>query len=380
MPRSDAPSPADQALIDHAAAAGHVVTAKQLETWRRRGLLPGNATRSLGRGRGSTSVPGDGAFDLVGWLAANARRGARPNDLALTAFSDGLPVPEDAVRRAWHNAVNELELDGELAADVVALDDPDDQAEAIVRRVPRTGALVPATVRRIDKRIAALGPGASGWSSPDIDRLDRGSAALEPMTTADVLVAAVSVIRQGRGAIWDELIGEVARAFGPTGAASPIASFVEHLREDPDAVSIQDVDGIYPNDDYRVHLRRVIDGSPLDLLRLAWQTETDVRAWAVRLAADVEAELDAGTPGTAVQTWMQTSLGTARFMLVNALRPGARSPAQRARSAVALLALRGMLERLQQLWPDAHWEIMDLPVVAPEPVRAFLKPEPFPEA
>lgn len=374
MPRSAVPSPADQALIDHAAACGSIVTAKQLETWRRRGLLPPNTTRSLGRGRGSASVPAQGATELVTWLAAHSRRGVRPLDLALLAFGEDLAVPEATVRRAWSHAIDGFELVGEHSADVLALPSPEDQADAIVRHVQRPGGLVPAIVRRIDKRISRLGPGGTGWSSPDLEHLDRGSTAVDPMTTADVLLAAVSVIKQGRTAIWDELIGEIARTFGPAGAANPMASFVENLHEDPDAVSVQDVEGIYPGNDYRDHLRDLLADSPLDLLYLAWRTEAEVRSWAQQLAADVVAELDAGSPGSVVQTWMQTSMGPARVMLVNALRPGAKSPAQRARTAAALMALRGMLARLQSFWPDGNWQIMDLPIIAPAPARAFLKP------
>lgn len=48
-----APSPADLRVIHELAARGMVVTASQLESWRRAGLLPRHRRRGLGRGRGS---------------------------------------------------------------------------------------------------------------------------------------------------------------------------------------------------------------------------------------------------------------------------------------------------------------------------------------
>ncbi|MFJ9824921.1 hypothetical protein ACIRSU_11150 [Streptomyces sp. NPDC101160] len=73
---TDTPSAADQLLLDHAHRHGFAVTAKMLEVWRRRGLLPGNIPGGgLGRGRGSTSSPAPEAFDPpVTPAAASARR------------------------------------------------------------------------------------------------------------------------------------------------------------------------------------------------------------------------------------------------------------------------------------------------------------------
>ncbi|MFD8901302.1 hypothetical protein [Streptomyces ardesiacus] len=48
-----APSPADLQVIRELAARGVAVTASQLESWRRAGLLPRHRRRGLGRGRGS---------------------------------------------------------------------------------------------------------------------------------------------------------------------------------------------------------------------------------------------------------------------------------------------------------------------------------------
>ncbi|WOI60908.1 hypothetical protein [Streptomyces fradiae] len=48
-----APSPADLRVIRELVAREVVVTASQLESWRRAGLLPRHRRRGLGRGRGS---------------------------------------------------------------------------------------------------------------------------------------------------------------------------------------------------------------------------------------------------------------------------------------------------------------------------------------
>lgn len=55
--------------------------------------------RSLGRGRGSVSVPPKEAFVLMIALARPTRWGARPSDLATALFDEELPVPGEGVRQ-----------------------------------------------------------------------------------------------------------------------------------------------------------------------------------------------------------------------------------------------------------------------------------------
>lgn len=109
MPRSR-PSPADQELVAAAHDQGVMVTTRQVERWRASGLLPPNVRMALGRGRGSRSVAGDGAAELVVWLGKNVRRGQRPGDLALLAFGAGQCVPERTVRRAFAHAPRRVQL------------------------------------------------------------------------------------------------------------------------------------------------------------------------------------------------------------------------------------------------------------------------------
>jgi hypothetical protein len=164
MPRSPA-SDADQQLIAGAARHGATVTAYQLERWRTSGLLARNPRGYPGQGHGSTSGPPPGAAGLVAWLAANARPGRRPADLALLAFAEGLPVPEDTVRSAFAAAVTRIRLPVEAALAGAA---PEDIAEAAAADGLRF-TMVPARIRRIDHALAQHG---LDWSWLELARLD----------------------------------------------------------------------------------------------------------------------------------------------------------------------------------------------------------------
>jgi hypothetical protein len=104
-------SRADQELIERLAARELVVSAAQLERWRRAGLLPSHPRRWPGRGQGSVSVLEEQTVDVAAALAKHARQG---RDLRWTVLAwyakAGLPqlpgrpaVPEPqwpAVREA----------------------------------------------------------------------------------------------------------------------------------------------------------------------------------------------------------------------------------------------------------------------------------------
>ncbi|MGW0550119.1 hypothetical protein [Streptomyces altiplanensis] len=95
-----APSRADQQVIDELARRGVVVTASQLEGWRRAGLLQRHQRRGLGRGRGSVVDAVDPV--VVESAAALARHACQGRDQRLAVldwFAEaGLPrLPEDAV-------------------------------------------------------------------------------------------------------------------------------------------------------------------------------------------------------------------------------------------------------------------------------------------
>lgn len=351
-----------------------MVTARQLEIWRRSGLMPGNIARSLGHGRGSTSEVHPDAKELVVWLACHSRPGARPADLALVAFAGGLPVPEETVRAAFRSAIDRLTLTAEHAADAVAEQDPEDRTAVIAGQVIGAGSLptvVPRRIRRIDDRIRDAG---LSWSPEAIARLDKGSSSPERMTTRDFASTAVTMIRHGAPTISNQELGDIARALLPTDAASPLASMIEHLSADPEAVSIQEAEGIVPVGDFRDHLRELTATTPLEILRVAWQTVEDLRSWAETLCTAVEAELDAHQPGEATLAWFQAAGLGARQFLVTALKPNRHTATEQAQSAAELLMLRDILQRLWRQMPEGSWDLLNNPAILPACFQQLLDP------
>lgn len=374
VPRKPEPSPADRTLISHAEGHGLVVTARQLEIWRRSGLVPGNIARGLGHGRGSASEVHPDAKELVVWLARHSRRGARPGDLALVAFAAGVPVPEETVRAAFRSAIDRLTLTAEHGPEAVAEQDPEDRTAVIAGLVIGVGSLptlLPHRIRRIDDRLRDAG---LSWSPETIARLDKGSSSPERMTTRDVASTAVTMIRHGAPAISNQELGDVARALLPTDAASPLASMIEHLSEDPEAVSVQDAAGIVPVGDLRDALRELMAITPLEILRLAWQTVEDLRSWAESLCTAVETELDAHQPGEATLAWFQTAGLGARMFLVLALRLDRRTTTEQAQSAAELLMVRDILRRLWHQMPQGSWELLSNPAVVPACFQPLVDP------
>lgn len=107
-----APSPADLQVIRGLTARDLMVTASQLESWRRAGLLPRHRRRGLGRGRGSVVDAVDPVVvESAAALARHLRQGRDRRLAVLEWFAEaGMPaqpaavqVPEppvDAVREA----------------------------------------------------------------------------------------------------------------------------------------------------------------------------------------------------------------------------------------------------------------------------------------
>ena len=219
MPRSPS-SEADQQLIADAARHGATATARQLERWRASGLLAPNIRNYPGRGRGSTSEPPPGAAELVAWLAANARPGRRPGDLALLAFAGGLAVPEDTVRAALAAAVTSIGLPIEAAMPGAAPEDVADAAVTAGQRIP----MVPARIRRIDHALARRG---IDWSWPELARLDPGRSGSPPDSSYWVYTA-VQVMLSGGAGLDMGTIGSIARAMAPAGGVAPIAGQIEY--------------------------------------------------------------------------------------------------------------------------------------------------------
>ncbi|MET7783861.1 hypothetical protein ABZU94_32260 [Streptomyces mirabilis] len=373
MAFSKLPSAADQRLIDHAARHGFAVTVKQLASWRRAGLLPGNIPGGgLGRGRGSTSTPPPESFDLVIALARLGGRGKRPADLALLLFTEGLPVPEATVRAAFRAAVGADALPGEGDGSAGGLD-PDEQLDQISKQLTDRGqvlTLVPARARRIDERIAR----ALGQLPPEILELDR-NAEPQRLTPKDATLTAVTATIGGSVPLQD--IGALLRAMSPAMAANPMASLVETTEADvPEAAaSVLAEDGslaFIPDGDPRDLLRVLADTAPLEDLAAGWHTAVQVREWALNLCQRVEDELEAGQLGAAVEEWVHGRQLMSGLSVIATLREPRWTPSRGASSALMWLFQCQMLAMLDSLLPDCQWHILQIPGLAPPPVRDLI--------
>ena len=144
-------------------------------------------------------------------------------------------------------------------------------------------------------------------------------------TLADLAVMAVDALRLGAPAVENQGLGDHFRALSPTGAANPLAFMIEHLDQDPEGSSVQNIDGVLPVGDLRDRIREVVTSAPLEILREAWQVVDRIQAWAEEFTGAVEAELAAGQAGQAVLAWCLAALMPARTFLVSALKPSRRT-------------------------------------------------------
>ncbi|MEV0811113.1 hypothetical protein [Micromonospora sp. NPDC050200] len=360
-------SPADEVLLAAARARSSTVTATQLERWRGAGLLPRNVTRSLGRGRGSTSAPADGVVDLVVWLAQHARPGRRPHDLALHAFGEGLAVPEPTVRAAWRASVQRVVLSGER--DLPAPADGEDRTDwawDVAERAAANAASVvlPRRMRRIDERLAAAGV---SWAPSELTQYDRGPAGEEPVTARDFATFAAAGVLAGAPELTGPAMAPHVRALLPVGAVSPVASWLEYPDEPGrDPAEINDGAGLslLPIGDVREDLLRVIDEAEPHQLRAAWRAAAEMREWALEHCGAVEAELDAGELGDATLAWMMGAiLGLPRLLVRQALLDRRPSISTQVSTAVMVLWIGVSLHRLRRLMPDGQYEL--LPALLP---------------
>ncbi|MEW1637512.1 hypothetical protein AB0469_25995 [Streptomyces sp. NPDC093801] len=372
---TDTPSAADQLLIDHAHQHGFTVTAKMLEVWRSRRLLPGNVPGGgLGRGKGSTSTPAPDSFDLVLGLARHAGRGKRPNDVALLLFGEEFPVPEQTVRSAFTAAVDTLTVHGDGDPDT----DPDQRLDDLADHIADTGltvTLVPARARRIDEGIARLARAAGHtWPPPELAAFDEnpGPSTATPKDAA--LTSAAAVIT---GTMSMEDIGDMLRAMNPTATANPIASLVETTRNDApeaaDAVLTEDNHlALGPVRDARDHLRDLATTASLEDLARAWKATERVRQWALDLSTRVEEELAAGHAGEAAREWLMSRF-TAAPALLSTLKDRDWPPTQHALDTLMLLYQLGEFRRLDQRIPGGQWHLLATEGMMPPPVRELIQ-------
>ncbi|WP_053686849.1 hypothetical protein [Streptomyces sp. IGB124] len=373
---TDTPSRADQLLIDHAYRHGFTVTAKMLEVWRSRRLLPGNISGGgLGRGKGSTSRPALESFDLVLGLARHGGRGKRPHDVALLLFGEGLPVPEQTVRAALSAAVETLTVPGDDEPDT----DPEQRLDALADHIADAGltvTLVPARARRIDEGIARLVRAAGHpWPPAELAALD-ANPGTPTATPRDAALAAGTATITGTMSLED--VGDLFRAMNPTALASPIASLVETTREDVPEFA----DAILTDDnqlalgfvrDVRDYLRDLAATASLQELAQTWETAEGVRQWALDLCGHVEEELATGHLGEAAVEWMSCRYATAGLAVLTTLKDRDWPLAKRARDALLLLSQLREVRRRDRLTPGMQWHLLDVEGLMPPPIRELLQ-------
>ncbi|MFC8176694.1 hypothetical protein [Streptomyces sp. NPDC057325] len=373
---TNTPSAADQLLLDHAHRHGFTVTAKMLEIWRSRRLLPGNVPGGgLGRGKGSTSTPEPESFDLVLGLARHAGRGKRPADVALLLFDEELPVPEQTVRAAFTAAVDTLTIPGDDEPHT----DPEQRLDDLADHMADAGltvTLVPARARRIDEGIARLARAAGHtWPPPELTALDKNPGT-PTVTPKDAALAAAAATINGTMSLED--IGDLLRAMNPTATANPIASLVETTRNDvpefTDGVLTDDNQlALGPVRDARDHLRDLAATAPLQDLARTWKTAAGVRKWALDLCDRVEEELAAGHLGEAALEWMNGRYAMAGLAVISTLKERDRPPIQHALDALVLLYQLGEYRRLDRLVPGCQWHLLATEGLLPPPVREQLQ-------
>ncbi|MER7050606.1 hypothetical protein [Streptomyces jumonjinensis] len=325
------------------------------------------------------SVPRDEAFDLVVALARLARKGARPSDLALALFDEGLPVPEEAARKAFGRAAR-IPGAGFGEGGPEAGEDEEEWAARAADEVIASGqrtTLVPTRARRIDRGIARHQHREGVvWPPPELDELDRNP---EPsgLSGGEATTVAVSIVLRGGAAVTPQGVGDVLRSVQPEGWGNPVASLVEYTVEDiPAAEAVFPADGgmtTVAGGDACSTLAGFAETTPLGDLRAAWEAAQAVRDWALDLCARTEAELDAGEPGSAVTEWLTGRTQMSGLMVLNTLRDHAWSPSDRALSALLLLLMRQALRDVEERMPGCQWELLESPGMAPAPLVPFFR-------
>jgi hypothetical protein len=370
MPRTPA-STADQELIAYAARQGVRVSARQLERWRALGLLPPNTRKALGRGKGSISVPAPGAAELVAWLGRHARPGRRPGDLALSAFGEGLAVPEATVRTVFAAVATSIGLTAERDAGPDAA--PEDIADAVVASGARP-TMVPARIRRIDR---ALQKSGFDWSAPELTAIDPGRS--DPrLTQSDWAFAAVQVVLTGGAGIDMGTIGALARIAAPADGAAPLAGQIEYrwpisVGSEPAGLpGDEDVLSLIEHRDLRQQLAELAASAPLTELADGFTVAAYLPQWATGMCLAVEDEINAGRPGPAARDWAISAVGASRMLMTVTLRSQRDSPSSIASTALMLIFIRNMLRSLRRLLPDSNFGLLRNPLAAPSFFADFL--------
>jgi hypothetical protein len=104
------PTEADERLCNELANGhGLIVTVRQLQQWRRLGIIPAPRVKHLGRGKGTRSIYPPGAADRVAEVAALVRQTGTLHTVVLGLFGTGRLPTERAVRAAYSWTLDQWE-------------------------------------------------------------------------------------------------------------------------------------------------------------------------------------------------------------------------------------------------------------------------------
>ncbi|MFC8716614.1 hypothetical protein [Kitasatospora sp. NPDC057198] len=316
-------------------------------------MLPPNPRVFPGRPvGGSSSTSDDGLADLVVWLGQHSRPGVDPLNLALRAFEDGLPVPEPTVREAFARpvirfAAKVTERLGPAPEDGNLQDWVGDRADAIVQEGTGRRGGVSRRIRSIDKQLRQHPTLAEGWRTAE--EMDPGRTDSEPLDSMGQLFYAVEAVVGGVGEVGPDAIARMARSQAGRGVPQWGAHLMENDPADIDAAfrsgPAHRLPGL-PAESALNWIVTIARESPLERLRLGWDTAGAMALWARNLCARVEQELAAGQLGEGSIEWaLGQVFGFGRMCLIRGLSEPEPSPTQQAETALMLIGISDGLNR-----------------------------------
>ncbi|MFB8235572.1 hypothetical protein ACFC58_03380 [Kitasatospora purpeofusca] len=305
------PSPADRTLAALSARHGVQVSARHLERWRSHPLplLPSHRRDYPGQPTGGSSSTADERLvDLVVWLARNRRPGTSRGHLALRAFGDGLPVPEQTVREVFVRGAKEMATElrrgfGEPPEDCDLQEWVYDRADALAADRERRPGAAERRLQTIDRRVQTLlGSAVQAFAA----KYDPRAAEAESLDRTDRLYHASVTAMAGPGELTPDTIARYARGLVPPGMPQWPARLLETDPGDPLAalttVPVHRLPGL-PENSAANHLYAAALDAPLDQVRAAWTVAGQVPAWAESTCAAVEGALDGGRPDDVLGRW-----------------------------------------------------------------------------
>jgi hypothetical protein len=220
---------------------------------------------------------------------------------------------------------------------------------------------------------------AEGLNSPGNGALEVNAGRSDsPPDSRYWAYTAVLVMLSGGAGLDMGTVGSLARAMAPVGGIAPIAGQVEYrwpispADERDNAPDDEDILALLGTSDLRDNARNLAMTTPAAELRDAYQVTAAMTASADAACTAVEQEIASGQPGDAVAGWATIAFGPARLMMAVMLRDKDAEPASTAGTAMMLVIIRNMLRAVRQLIPDANFDVLRNPMVAPSFLVDFL--------